>query len=337
MLSPSDFFDSEIGSADAASTQAALTKKDNYAWNHRFINIDSHSQREILHECPRKFQQLKIVRPGIELGNTYINLDFIFGHAVGAGVQCYIVTGNRNAALFATFLSWSTDSDAETNKSNKSLYFAILATLKFIDFWNQIRQDWEVATFNGKAASELTFWLDCENGHYHAGHIDVVLRNKVSGYYTVIEIKTTSMRDPSEAMYGNSGQALGYSIILDTIAGTLGAVTTFQVLYFVYSSTRRAWNVFPFTKSRKQRAEWIQDLLLDHTTLNTYVNLEFFPKRGNACWSFNKTCQYYGICDLHDNTRVDKFHTWNPLMETPEKVDFIFKLSEVMKEQTCQV
>jgi len=332
MISPDEFFDSVVGSADSASSQAALTTKDNYAWNHRFINIDSHSQREILHECPRKFQQFKIVRPGLEIGNPIANLDFNFGHAVGAGVQCYIVTGSQQAALFAAFLSWKTDSDAETPRSGKSLYFALLAVLKFINFWNQIRQDWEVASFNGKAASELTFWLDCENGHYHAGHIDVVLRNKVSGYYTVVEIKTTSMRDPSEAMYGNSGQALGYSVMLDTIAGSIKAVTTFQVLYFAYSSTRREWIVFPFTKSRKQRAEWLQDLLLDQTTVNTYVQLGFFPKRGNACWSFNKTCQFYGVCDLHDHTRVDRFHTWELGMDTPEQVDYIFKLSEVMKE-----
>ena len=329
MLSVDEFLDSSLG--ESASSQAALVKKDNYRHNYRFINITSYSQREVLHRCSREFQQLKIIRPGIGLVDASIlNLDFIFGHAVAAGVQTYIVTGSRSAALFAAFLSWTTDLDNEKERGEKSAYFAILAVLKFIDEWDKVKAEWEVASFSGRPASELSFWLDCENGYYHVGHIDVVLRNKRTGYYTVIEIKTTSMRDPDEAQYGNSEQALGYSIILDTIVGS--GLATFQVLYFIYSTMRRGWTPFPFVKARKARAEWLQDLLLDHTTINTYRQLGFFPKRGNSCWTFSRRCPHYGVCDLHTNTVTDKFDVWTPDQNYPEQPDFIFKLSEVAKE-----
>lgn len=329
MLSPDEFLELPIGIA--AADQAARTTKGSYRDSYRYINITSYSQREALHECPRKFQQLKIQREGVGLVEL-TNLDFIFGHAVGAGAQTYIVTGNKNAAIFACMLSWTTDLNAEIEKKDKSCFFAILAVLKFINFWDQVKGQWEVATFAGRPAAELIFWLDCENGFYHAGHIDVVFRHKTSGHYLVIEIKTTSARNPDEAMYGNSDQGLGYSIIVDAIAGTIGGVSAFEVLYYVYSSTRREWSAFPFTKSRTMRAEWLQDLLLDHTTLNTYIKLGYFPKRGNACWSFSRRCPHYGVCDLKPNTRVDKFDVFDAkTLAYPEKPDFVFKLSDLIQ------
>lgn len=326
MLSTDDFLDSTLG-----ATQAALTTKGNYRYAYRYINITSYSQRELLHECPRKFQQIKIVRAAAD-SFELPNLDFIFGHAVGAGVQAFIVTGSRNAAFFACFLAWNTDLNAEFLKKGKSFYFALLAVWKFADLWSQTADEWEIATFNNRAASELLFWIDCENGYYHVGHIDVILRHKVTGKYKIVEVKTTSMKNPDEAQYGNSDQALGYSVVLDSIARSIEEVSVFDVLYPVYSSTNREWTFLPFPKSRNQRAEWLQDLLLDHTTIQTYLKLGFFPKRGNACWSFSKRCPHYGICDLKDATQLGRFEKWTSgVTAYPETPDFTFTLSQLVK------
>jgi hypothetical protein len=321
-----DFLDSTVG--ESAANQASKTKKDNYGYNFRFINVTTNSQQDTLHECPRRFQQTKIIRPGADLVQL-TNLDFVYGHSVGAGVQTYIVTGNRNAALFAAFLSWSADLDSQIEKKEKAAHWATLAVLKFITLWDGIKQDWEVAVFNGRPASELSAWLDLENGGYHVSHIDVILRNKKTGFYTVVEIKTTSIRNVDESQYGNSGQSLGYSVILDAIVNKINEVNTFQVLYFVYATLQREWIVMPFTKSRELRADWLQDLLLDHVLISTYRKLNLFPKRGNACFSFNRRCAHYGVCDLKDNRRTDSFEVWKPGMDFPEPMDFTFKLSEV--------
>jgi len=325
-LSVDEFFDSTVG---AAAVQATLTSKSNYYTAYRFINITSYSQRTYLQECPRKFQQIKIAR--VTETEPLTNIDFAFGHAVGAGVQTYAKTNNKDAALFAAFLAWNIDPDTENSKKGKSLPLAILAVLKFIPIWNSMSDEWELASFNGKQAAELLFFLDCENGYYHVGHVDLVLRNKHSGHYAVWELKTTSIQIPDEAMYGNSDQGLGYSIVIDAVAGLEGGVSTFTVFYNVYSSTKRSWTMLPFVKSRNERANWLQDLLYDHAAISTYRKIGLFPKRGNACWSFSKRCPHYGVCDFKVNTSM-KFEEWTPDMPFPETPDFKFKLSDLARD-----
>src|SRR5574341_229680 len=162
-----------------------------------------------------------------------------------------------------------------------------------------------------------------------AGHIDIVLRHKVTKKLMVLEIKTTSSKTIDEARYGNSGQALGYSLIVDRIAESEELAATYEVLYLVYSSTQREWRSFVFTKNRTQRIEWLQSRLLDHAHIGTFRKISFFPKNGNSCWNFNRRCTHYGMCDMKAMQNVD-FKVFNSQVhELPENMDFIFKLSEL--------
>lgn len=344
-LSADDFLASELsldtspnirtGSGIFGATQAERTNKKDYRAAYIYVNVTSYSQRnDSLHDCPRKYQISK--QPAISSGFDITNVDFIFGHSVGAGIQAYLATSNRDVALFASFLAWNTDLDYETEfskKKGKSSWLAFIAVEKFIYWWDlEMAHDWEIATFNGRPASELTFFLDCENGFYHAGHIDIILRNKKTGRYLVLEIKTTAIRNVDEAQYGNSEQPLGYSLILDTIVKDLNATNSFEVLYLVYSSTLRSLVPLHFTKNRSERVEWLQDLLLDHSTISTYRKLGYFPKRGKACWTFSSRCAFYGMCDLAAYKRSDNFKVFDrSTMDLPEKVDFEFTLGDITR------
>lgn len=339
-LAPAETQSGEISTLSALSQVEKTTKKD-YRAAYIYINVTSHSQRsESFHKCPRMFLISKTpTQQAMEsVGPT--NVDFVFGHSVGAGIQTYLITRNKIKSMFAAFLGWNAHAELEHPKKGKNLDYAVLSVEKFIHFWetNGWADEWELAYFNEKPATELTFFIDCENGSYHAGHIDAVLRNKRTGRYMVLEIKTTAIRNPDEAQYGNSDQTLGYSIVLDRVATDLGAVAEFQVLYLVYSSTKRELEPFPFIKSRAERATWLQDLLVDHSIIHTYVGLNFFPKRGNNCWSFGGRCIHYGLCDMKSMTGQS---TGKPLtavlkffdrktMPLPEPVDFEFKLSDLV-------
>lgn len=319
------------GDKNLAVLQSNKTSKKDYRDTYRFINVTSSSQRREL-KCARKFQIMKTPATTAGSGLGFVNIDFVFGHSVGAGVQTYLVTGSKDAAIFAGMLAWNTDLDAVHEKKSKSAFFATLAIEKFVHWWHEnMAAHWEVALFNGKPASELTFFIDTQNGYYHAGHIDIVLRHKTTGRYMVLELKTTAIRTVDEAQYGNSEQPLGYSIILDKIAAELEATSTFEVLYLVYSSTNREWTPFPFTKNRSQRMEWLQALLIDHTLIGTYRKLEFFPKNGEACWSFSSRCDHYGICDLKSTQRTDfaELVVNEDRSNLPEDVDFFFTLEEL--------
>lgn len=344
-LTPDQFLDSPVElpvgvSKDAqilAISQKERTTKKDYRAAYIYINVTSYSQRQLLHGCSREFQIYK--NPTLGGGPTGIpNIDFVFGHSVGTGIQTYLTTKSPQAALFASFLAWNADLDLENPKKGKSSSLAILAVEKFIHWWEQNGGDWELAFFRSKPATELTFFLDLENGYYHAGHIDAVLRNRRTGKYMVLEIKTTAIRNVDEAQYGNSDQPLGYSLVLDSIVADMNKeqpdhaklTSSFEVLYLVYSSTLRELLPFPFTKSRSERAEWLQDLLLDHANISTYRKLGFFPKRGDNCWSFGGRCTFYGTCDLRIYKDTTKFRVFDASQqELPEPVDFRFTLSEI--------
>jgi hypothetical protein len=350
-LSPEDFMNSELttpeenGGGYFGVLQAERTNKKDYRAAYIYINVTSYSQRQVLHNCPREFSINKIPATGAIIGGS-TNLHFVFGHSVGAGIQTYLATNNRQQALFSSFIAWNADLDAEIPKKGKNSSFAFLAVEKFIIWWeSEMAGEWELAHFNGKPATELTFFIDCENGYYHAGHIDAVLRHRVSGRYLVLEIKTTSIRDVDEAQYSNSEQPLGYSLVLDAIAAqlmddaereqdpSLQVTNSFEVLYLTYSTTRRELVHMPFTKNRSERAEWLQDLLLDHSLVGTYRRLSFFPKRGDSCWSFGGRCEYYGTCDLGLNKSATIKHIVfdRKTMDLPERVDFEFTLTDMTK------
>lgn len=291
-----------------------------------YDNCTSYSQLLELHTCPRMYQLNKAAakQPSIEGEQT--NVHFAFGHSVGAGVATYMATKNLTAGLFASFVAWRADYNL-TNGKGKSLADAQFAIELFAA--SGIADDWEVYMLSsGQPAVELAFSVDCENGYKHYGHIDLVGKHKQTGKVAVWEFKTTGYGIVDEALYANSSQALSYSVVLDSIAP---GSTTFEVNYAVYSSTKREWQALPFTKSILLKASWLQDLLLDHGTIDTYRGLNFFPKRGESCANqFGQRCRYFGICDLTGHAEDYKDL---PDDRQAENVNFSFRLSELLDQQ----
>lgn len=338
----------ELGSVAGAEAKAIAGATSNKAYRRLTSagNVTTYSMLGLLHSCPRKFEleKYKANSPSAEIDTGTVNLDFAFGHAVGAGIQTYAATGNLTAALLATWLSWRAPYDAEKtdkrgNPSGKSLTWACYAVEKFSYFWQRELGDWEVVRLvNGKKAVELEFAVDFQNGYFHFGHIDVVLQHKQTKQLAVWEGKTTGFEDVDEALYANSSQALGYSVVVDAIAKQLDHAdgADYEVLYIVYSSSLREFQLLPFGKSRAQRAEWMQDILLDHSNIAAYQKLNFFPKRGEACYDgrWRSRCPWFGTCTLQTssifpNTELRKLEN----IEDIETVDFKFTLAELVKVQ----
>lgn len=307
-------------------------------------NCTSHSKLSMLHKCPRLYEleSLKASTPAAEEPDE-LNLDFAFGHAVGAGIQTYGATGDLVAAQFAAFLSWKAPYDMEAtdkygNSKGKSLHWACYAVEKFAVFMQESElSDWEVLRLpDGRPAVELSFGIDTQNGYFHFGHIDTVLINKQTKKLAVWEGKTTGMEIVDEAAYGNSYQALGYSVVVDAIASQLALPDAdYEVFYVVYSSKSREFQLLPFPKSRTQRAEWLQDLLLTHATLEKYSELQFFPKRGDHCLDkWGKKCRWYGTCQMRNSSLFPgaSIKKVSSLQEV-KSVDFFFTLEELVAAQ----
>jgi PD-(D/E)XK nuclease superfamily len=324
-----EVLDSEtVDTTPSGDVSYKLTSKKDYHQLKRYQNVTSYSLLLELHSCPRKLQLARHNAGKQE--NPLENIDFAFGHAVGAGVQSLFQTGNLQTALFNSFMAWNIPFDARIAKSKKSIWEAAIAVEKFLPVIVESLEEWELVYVGDKPGIELSFSVDCNNGYKHYGHIDVVLKNKVTGEVAVIELKTTGLKYAEEAVYANSSQAIGYSIILDTL---FPGISSYEVFHFIYSSTDREWTAMPFTKTTSHKSEWIKDLLLDHAMLDKYEELQFYPKRGESCYNYFRRCEFFGSCNITPDTALPKLDA----DAAAELVDFELNLADVIAAQQRRI
>lgn len=325
-----ELLDKEEVSSDSTDVSYKLTSEKDYHLLKRYENVTSYSILQEMHSCPRKLQLARYYAGRNREGDAVENIDFAFGHAVGAGVQSLFQQGRLDKALFNSFLAWNINFDARIQKKKKSIWEAAIAVEKFLPIINETLTEWELVWIGDKAGIELSFSIDCNNGYKHYGHIDVVLRNKLTRHVAVIELKTTGLQYAEEAVYANSSQAIGYSVVLDTI---FPGISSYEVFHFIYSSTDREWTAMPFTKTISQRAEWIKDLLLDHAMLEKYKELAFYPKRGESCYSYFRRCEFFGSCNITPDEELPTLG----MNEAAEMVDFELNLSDIVKAQQARL
>lgn len=255
----------------------------------------SYSILQTLHACPRKYE-LETVQ-GVTAEEDE-NIDFAMGHAVGHGIQQALLGKERDSIILEMFLLWYVDLELANFRKGKSFWHAVMAVDKFIAIKDEYFAGWEVAVFNNKPAIELNFKIEILGGYAYQGHIDLVLHHPETDAYKILEIKTTSFNNLHEAVYKNSAQALGYSIVLDQIAP---GVSNYEVTYLAYKTGVKEYEVFDFIKSSLSRAVWIKQLLLDLDIIEHYKREGFFPMRGESCYSFFRPCKYFGICELSNS------------------------------------
>jgi hypothetical protein len=290
-----------------------------------------------LHACPRKYQLNKLQA---ERGEQDIStsVTFAYGHAMGEGIQQFLIHRDKQGsdkafqtALWKMFLAWDCDLLDENHKQKKSFLRAVAAILQFKSMSDEglIGEEWEVAEFNGKPAAELGFKIDLGDGFYYRGYVDLVLRNKYTGEYLILELKTSSATYINHYSYKNSAQAIGYSVVLDTIAP---GVSSYGVQYLVYMTRMEQFEAFDFPKSFRQRVQWLQDVIWDKKQIQDmeafYGADGIWQVRGESCCDFGRVCDYMDICGLETKSLV------SPLLESQlveDKVyDFNFTLQELL-------
>jgi hypothetical protein len=297
----------------------------------------SYSGNTTLHACPRKFQleKLQAERPEQD---TSTSVTFAFGHSVGEGIQQYLIGRGLfdeqlafDTAIWKMFLAWDCDLLAENDKQKKSFLRAVAALLLFRGICQDglIGDDWEVASFNGKPAAELSFRIDLGDGFYFRGYVDLVLRNKITGEFLILELKTSSANYVNTASYKNSAQAIGYSVVLDTIApGT----SSYSVQYLVYMTKAERYEVFDFPKTFRQRVQWLQDLMWDKKQIvdmvSFYGNDGVWQVRGESCTDFGRPCDFMDMCGM-ETVRLA-----SPLLEShlteDKEYEFEFTIQELL-------
>ena len=310
-----------------------LVKKDNYSRLVAHRNLTTYSTNDVLHACPRKWA-LKKMQAEAGTAERINSPTFAFGHAVGAGVAVYDQAQDIREAIWAAFLAWDIDLLEEEFKNDrrtgKSFYEAVWALYTYRTFHAEETnlRDYEVCNI------EATIAVDFEDGYFYSGHIDELLRHRDTGRFLVKENKTTGFKNVDPSLYGNSDQALSYSIVIDMLGGT-----EYEVLYTIYSASDQRWIQIPFPKTALKKAEWLQDQLLIHNQIEQYSELKFFPKRGRSCFSFMRRCEYYESCDLNFSTVYGKEFADLPAItgvtdiHALEHVDYFTTLTQITNRQ----
>lgn len=276
----------------------------------------SHSALDVLHTCERKFQLDRL------LVNDNEKRDYpatVLGKAFGAGVQSYMVHQDREKAIFDTYMAYY-PIEEDNQRSEEVAINMVICAIPYLD---NLLLDYKVLTFNGKPAIELSFRLDIDDKFYFVGYVDLVLENLWDGRCAVMEVKTTALKlHDLSPLYQNSGQALGYSIVLDKILGQ--EKSEYDVLYFI--GQLGSGNGFTpiitkqvYPKSLQDRLNWFITLGMDVEHLHTMLLHNVFPLRGSNCLQYMRACPHLGTCNLHSLDRYKE--------EEEDLIDYQFSYS----------
>lgn len=263
----------------------------------------SYSSTLTLHSCPRKFQLDKLREQVEDVAESSSNTTFAFGHVVGTGVQQIFEGLSFEKVLWNIFTGWHADLFAENEKQLKSIWYAIHAVTKFYEMVvnNDFLAEYELLYWNDKPATELGFRITTPDNFKYRGFVDAVLRHRETGEIVVLEVKTTSSRNLNPAQYKNSAQALGYSVVLDVMVQDL---SSYKVMYLVYKTQAMEWEVMPFNKTFLQRAQWIQQLILDVELVKRFEEVGVYPMYGESCFNYYSECEYFGLCTLNTSSLI---------------------------------
>lgn len=336
--------DSELGDSEFQPTGTSIVGDPIKAISgsiDKRIQLLSYSSLLTLHACPRKFQLYKL-KSERATQDEIAGVTFAFGHVVGQGIQDVFEDREYKDIVLRMFAMWDSKSLFDKDeKRHKSFSEAVQCIRKFralreAGFLEEYELVYVPNPVSGRSepACELGFAVSVFDGFTYRGFVDAVLRNKITGEIVVLECKTTWMREVSTAAYKNSGQALGYSVVLDSL---FPGISSYSVLYLVYSTTTLDFNCLPFAKSFGQRAEWIRSLVFDVEDIARYEEIGFYPKRGESCNDFFRECEYFNVCNLSTS------YLAKPCTESEEEIQVAearythkFTLAEIIEKQVAR-
>jgi len=302
------------------------------------LKLLSHSSRTTLHKCPRKYQLYRLSSATISMSDekeVEQGVTFAYGTAVGVGVASTLEGKSTNQIYLDTFLSWDTDLLDETPRQEKSFWTALFAVQKFADLRTKgFLDEYELVYYQGKPAVELSFQIILPNGFRYRGYVDAILRHKETGEIMVLECKTSS-GTANPVQYKNSGQALGYSVVLDILFPSL---SSYLVLYLVYETKSYEYVELPFEKSLLQRALWLQELLIDTQMVELYESYHTYPMHGETCNDFFRPCEYLGLCTLRTENHTAPLTTavLDKISKEEKSYDFNIDFYKLVESQVSK-
>lgn len=261
----------------------------------------SYSSLMLLNSCPRKYQLTK----GENVVTKEKNQHLAYGSAFGVGLQALLSGESLNNAILKAISAYDCEIDLDYFTFTKSIYHCIEALKIFYSTeLNSLSTDWEALMIDGKPASEVSFAIKLPSGYLYRGYIDFILKSKVGNTILIVEAKTdgstVSDSEMRRAKYANSTQGTGYAVVADYIAHKLGMKAELAVAYIVNFTVSKSFEGMIFDKTPEDRIRFLENLVTTASVVEFYgKDNKPYPISG-SCLSYNRVCNYYGICNSSD-------------------------------------
>ena len=95
------------------------------------LKLLSHSSRNLIHTCPRKYQLYRLNSIDTEQKDINSDITLAYGTVVGIGIQSVLEGKSKEKTIIAMFLAWSIELDAANPKQKKSFSEAVFAVERF--------------------------------------------------------------------------------------------------------------------------------------------------------------------------------------------------------------
>lgn len=276
----------------------------------------SHSSLSMFHSCPRKLEFRKFHNAV----NREETVATIAGSAMHKAYQHYIVHKDKQQAIFTLMMELNTKYD-ETPLSARSIEACYATLLAMFDFYpHRQMQIAMVETSEGrKPAIEVPFKIRIKNFEIdgmqieYIGFIDAIFYDPINDQYAVTDIKTTSRKlDDYTPQFRFSNQCLPYAFVIEAI--NKKPLTNLQIQYMncVISLDDPKITKLEFIKSESEIIDWARGFAMDLQLIKLYAKNKWFPRRGESCMAFNRTCQFFDFCSSRDETLIQHMLSFEP-------------------------
>lgn len=154
------------------------------------------------------------------------------------------------------------------------------------------------------------------------GYIDAIMLHKITKQYFTLDIKTHRATNSNrEGVYKHDTQQIPYGIVIEHMLGK--KIDFFNVMYLdcFVDVLEPKIQVYEYTKSAKSIENWLLSKILQIRTIQTYMQLDYWPRKDGGCMFFNKPCRYLDLCVSDNRELIQSLLIMNEEPAPPRKFE----------------
>lgn len=267
--------------------------------------------------CSRKFEFQKLY-PQRQSNRDSFAADV--GSALHKGYQEYLVSQDPDKALWEMSRAYPYALEAFEEKDFRNLEACVATLDEMID--SGAFHEYELAQIHhpdGRVvpAIEVPFEIRFKGitlpdgrGVAFVGFIDAIMRNRITGAYRTMDIKThrRTLKDAT-AQYTYNSQQIPYGLVIEQVANPDADLSFFEVLYYdvFVDLVEPIVTPYEYKIDRESMQEWLMNTVMQLNEIKRYMELDYFPRTGHGCLSWNRPCQYMEVCQSRNRSAIETF------------------------------